>query len=77
MEILKPLIVETVNKAFELSPEKAQTGPAVRNDIAILEKHQEILQSLPPLQRLYALFSELIALKRTEYKLGNDTSSYE
>lgn len=77
MEILHPLILETVSKAFELSPEKAQTGPAVRNDVVVLEKHLELLHSMPQLQRLYALFSELIALKKAENKTGNDITSYE
>ncbi|HUW07067.1 MAG TPA: DUF2520 domain-containing protein [Williamwhitmania sp.] len=77
MEILHPLILETVSKAFELSPEKAQTGPAVRNDVVVLEKHQELLHSMPQLQRLYALFSELIALKKAENKTDNDITSHE
>lgn len=77
MEILHPLILETVSKAFELSPEKAQTGPAVRNDVVVLEKHLELLHSTPQLQRLYALFSELIALKKAENKTDNDITSHE
>jgi predicted short-subunit dehydrogenase-like oxidoreductase (DUF2520 family) len=39
-EILKPLILETAQKAMVLSPEAAQTGPAKRNDIKTLEAHQ-------------------------------------
>ncbi len=44
-DILQPLIEETVSKAFKVSPEKAQTGPASRNDRQTIEKHIEILNS--------------------------------
>ncbi len=36
-DLLKPLIVETINKSLELGPKKAQTGPAKRGDMDILE----------------------------------------
>jgi predicted short-subunit dehydrogenase-like oxidoreductase (DUF2520 family) len=38
-DVLKPLILETANKVMSLSPAKAQTGPAVRNDTQTIEKH--------------------------------------
>jgi len=37
--ILQPLIEETAQKIKSLSPQKAQTGPAVRNDTKTIEKH--------------------------------------
>ncbi len=77
MDILYPLIQETVNKAFELSPEEAQTGPAIRNDLAVVEKHLAMLSTLPQLQRLYALFSELIGQQRFLNNTNNDTTSHE
>ncbi|TAH17964.1 MAG: DUF2520 domain-containing protein [Cytophagales bacterium] len=45
-DILKPLISETLEKAFEISPENAQTGPAKRADTAIIGKHLALLDTL-------------------------------
>jgi len=42
-DILKPLITETAAKVKELSPLKAQTGPAIRHDSKTLEAHLEML----------------------------------
>lgn len=39
-----PLIDETVQKIHEIDPKSAQTGPAVRNDIKVLELHEQLLQ---------------------------------
>jgi predicted short-subunit dehydrogenase-like oxidoreductase (DUF2520 family) len=44
-EILKPLILETVNKVMTLSPSAAQTGPAKRNDIQTIEAHLDFLSN--------------------------------
>ena len=43
-DILKPLISETADKITQLSPQKAQTGPAVRNDQKTIEKHLEFIK---------------------------------
>lgn len=42
--LLKPLISETAKKIETLSPAKAQTGPAKRNDIKTIEKHLKLLE---------------------------------
>jgi predicted short-subunit dehydrogenase-like oxidoreductase (DUF2520 family) len=52
-DLLKPLIIETVNKALEGDPAESQTGPAVRYDINTIEKHTELLSFNPELQKLY------------------------
>lgn len=44
-DILKPLILETAKKVQELSPFKAQTGPAIRNDKKTIKKHLRILEN--------------------------------
>jgi len=44
-EILKPLILETVNKVMTLSPKEAQTGPAKRNDQQTIEAHLDFLSN--------------------------------
>jgi predicted short-subunit dehydrogenase-like oxidoreductase (DUF2520 family) len=41
--ILQPLIEETALKIKSLSPQEAQTGPAVRNDTKTIEKHIDFL----------------------------------
>ncbi|WP_126652923.1 Rossmann-like and DUF2520 domain-containing protein [Chryseobacterium aureum] len=38
-----PLIDETVKKIHEIEPKLAQTGPAVRNDVRILQLHEQLL----------------------------------
>lgn len=42
-DILKPLIQETVEKILTLSPNEAQTGPAIRNDQRTIASHQVFL----------------------------------
>lgn len=44
-DILKPLIKETANKIEELSPYKAQTGPAIRNDKKTINNHLIMLNN--------------------------------
>ena len=44
-EILKPLILETVNKVMTLSPKEAQTGPAKRNDKQTIDAHLDFLSN--------------------------------
>lgn len=44
-DILKPLILETAKKIQDISPYKAQTGPAKRNDKKTIEKHLKLLKS--------------------------------
>jgi predicted short-subunit dehydrogenase-like oxidoreductase (DUF2520 family) len=39
-----PLIDETVQKIHEIDPKLAQTGPAVRNDVKVLELHEHMLK---------------------------------
>jgi predicted short-subunit dehydrogenase-like oxidoreductase (DUF2520 family) len=42
-EILKPIIQETANKIMKLSPNEAQTGPAIRNDKQTISSHLDFL----------------------------------
>ncbi len=57
---LKPLIAETINKSLEIGPLKAQTGPARRGDLEVLDKHMESLKKDEPLQEIYRLISQHI-----------------
>lgn len=65
--LLKPLIMETVNKMEFLSPIEAQTGPAKRNDIETMQNHLDSLKS-PFHKKIYQLISESIR-KTHEEKL--------
>ena len=58
--LLAPLISETTAKALELGPNNAQTGPAKRNDMKIIEKHLAMLRGNPEAQELYHLISKNI-----------------
>ena len=42
-DVLRPLIAETAEKVLEMEPIKAQTGPAVRFDEEIINKHLELI----------------------------------
>jgi predicted short-subunit dehydrogenase-like oxidoreductase (DUF2520 family) len=52
-EELKPLITETISKAFDNSPENSQTGPAERNDKITIAKHLEMLSFDNNLEKIY------------------------
>lgn len=59
-DLLNPLIKETTGKAVELGPEAVQTGPAVRNDENVIEKHLKLLSFSPELKELYLQLSNSI-----------------
>lgn len=59
-EILKPLILETAQKAIASHhPSEVQTGPAVRGDQAVQEQHLRMIQS-DTIRQIYALLSHRI-----------------
>lgn len=57
-DILRPMILETGKKVQDMDPYKAQTGPARRNDRAVIEKHIAMLQGEK--KEIYTLLSESI-----------------
>jgi predicted short-subunit dehydrogenase-like oxidoreductase (DUF2520 family) len=59
-EMLLPLIEETAAKVKELHPVEAQTGPAVRYDTNVIDKHLEMLKNDPDKQELYRMLSQSI-----------------
>lgn len=65
-DILKPLIRETADKIETLSPDKAQTGPAVRNDREVMSAHKDLLKNNSDLQKLYTFVSNSIINKNRE-----------
>lgn len=58
--ILHPLITETAEKIKHLAPAAAQTGPALRGDKAVMQRHLLLLQHHKDLQQLYKLLSKSI-----------------
>jgi len=63
-ELLLPLIRETAEKVRYLSPEAAQTGPAVRGDEKTIARHLAYLQEMPEAANLYERITKLIFLSR-------------
>lgn len=57
-EVLQPLIKETALKIKELPPDKAQTGPAKRNDQKTIQNHLELLNKKQ--QEIYQLITKSI-----------------
>jgi predicted short-subunit dehydrogenase-like oxidoreductase (DUF2520 family) len=64
--LLKPLMMETIQKAIELGPIKAQTGPARRGDLQVIENHIALLTD-ETLKNLYSFVSNSI-IKKTKEK---------
>jgi predicted short-subunit dehydrogenase-like oxidoreductase (DUF2520 family) len=59
-DLLQNVVYSMVQKAFEIGPENGQTGPAVRQDLATLKKHQKLLKNDRDLNKLYTLISNHI-----------------
>jgi predicted short-subunit dehydrogenase-like oxidoreductase (DUF2520 family) len=59
-DLIKPLVFETMRKAFDLGPANAQTGPAVRGDDQTIKDHLDYLESSKELQELYKHLSSSI-----------------
>ncbi len=57
-EILVPLIRETAHKVSLMDPREAQTGPAKRNDLKVIEAHLEQLN--PEQKKIYSLLTQSI-----------------
>jgi hypothetical protein len=58
--MMLPLIDETISKLHELSPSDAQTGPAVRFDKNIIDKHLSLLEKDKDVQHIYSIMSKSI-----------------
>lgn len=59
-EVMLPLIDETARKVHELKPLEAQTGPAVRYDVNVINRHLSMLQDNPDMCDLYERISKSI-----------------
>lgn len=61
-QLLKPLILETAQKAVQNDPKNMQTGPAMRGDQNILGMHQNMLLGIDnaKFSEIYQVFSQQI-----------------
>ncbi len=59
-DILKPLILRTAEKIKTHQPESAITGPARRNDIAVMQSHLNLLNEQKEFKEIYKLISNNI-----------------
>jgi predicted short-subunit dehydrogenase-like oxidoreductase (DUF2520 family) len=66
-QLLKPLIRQTVEKLEKLSPVKAQTGPAKRNDRTVMKRHSALLKENKELQKIYKQLSHLIQTQQNSH----------
>jgi len=55
--VMLPLVRETARKVETMSPQDAQTGPAVRGDRKVINEHLELLKDYPGYAALYRLIS--------------------
>ncbi len=60
IELLHPLIQETVTKASLQNPYNVQTGPAIRYDDIVIQEHIEMLKQHPRFQELYKALTSSI-----------------
>ncbi|TDX01761.1 Rossmann-like and DUF2520 domain-containing protein [Dinghuibacter silviterrae] len=60
IDMLLPLMAETVRRLKDFPPAEVQTGPAVRGDEATIRKHQEQLEGYPELLEWYNAFTNKI-----------------
>lgn len=67
-DAMLPLIDETARKVHTLCPTEAQTGPAVREDANVMNKHLTMLQDEPRLRELYEKISESIMNQNIKLK---------
>lgn len=58
-EVFYPLIEETVAKIKVMNPKDAQTGPAVRGDAEVMNRHEQLLKN-PQQLEIYRILSRSI-----------------
>ena len=68
-QLLMPLIHETIHKIDTILPKDAQTGPAKRNDVEIIDKHLHLLKAED--EHLYQIYSLLTDSILKMYKESN------
>ena len=57
-EYMYPLIDEVASKIHSMPPSDAQTGPAVRNDRNVIDRHLSLLSDEPAFREIYGIMSD-------------------
>ncbi|MBR4135665.1 MAG: DUF2520 domain-containing protein [Bacteroidales bacterium] len=65
IELILPLMEQTIHKLYSLPPAEAQTGPARRGDMAVMRRHEEALAD-PRWREIYRLMSDFIRQRSSE-----------
>lgn len=65
--VMLPLIDETARKVHALSPQQAQTGPAVRYDENVIHAQAELMKAHPLLRDIYEQMSKSIHQRALEH----------
>ncbi|MBO4574850.1 MAG: DUF2520 domain-containing protein [Bacteroidales bacterium] len=63
LTIMKPLVMEMMEKSFETLPQKALTGPARRGDFATIGEHEKMLSYKPDELAIYMILTDYITEK--------------
>ena len=71
-ELLHPLIAETADKVKYMTPKDAQTGPAVRYDVNIINKHLDSLKRKPHMRYIYKDLSKAIYERHKKAKTNRN-----
>jgi predicted short-subunit dehydrogenase-like oxidoreductase (DUF2520 family) len=69
--LIRPLILETAEKAMLNSPALIQTGPAKREDQSTITKHLSVLGNQPHIEEIYQLISQQLVKKFKQANLSN------
>ncbi len=59
-KLLYPIMLQSLQKLKKVHPIQAQTGPAMRSDKTVMNKHLKLLQDNKQLIQIYKLLSDLI-----------------
>ena len=63
LDVMRPLVMEMMQKSFDISPEKALTGPARRGDFATIGEHEKMLGDNPDELAIYMILTDYIIEK--------------
>lgn len=63
LDLMYPLVREMIQKSFDISPDKALTGPARRGDIQTIREHEEMLVNSPKELEIYKVLTNYILEK--------------
>ncbi len=68
LDLLLPMLANTVESLKTHTPKDMQTGPAQRGDSSTMQKHLEMLSNRPDLQNVYKALSESILRTKNQHE---------